>query len=634
MAVRQEVLIASTGMASSKTSDAPYTKPPRVNTRVRFQPSPASLGLYTHAPNVGEEGMVRPVAMGGGKKKTFMAGPGGGLLYVEWDQSGFIGVSLYDVRPAASQRATIGGPNKPLVPAFGSTQGLLAVSRMKRIGEKMHHWHASMGDPIYAVGSFYVTGKAHPSVETTERALDGIERDLDQPRSAEDRDELEEIATFLRAQLGKERHAHHEPQTDREHGALEGEEDAREFNPTARARRGNPETSMHGHHHHHGHHHRHHHACTCHECLPPAKHEGCGCGPAPHAEKHHPECGCALCSKGRLGNPVGRRKKPLPRASSMPLRPGGGGFKFAPRESAPSAQYPAIGGKRPRPPAHACLLKPGDRVEVDTKGWPRDRGEVAQVDGQNVGVYFETGEYAGDLADFECGMLVKRMHNPTKRKKAISVKGPFVIRQGSLTHHRYLGADGSWSGTPKTFSSQAKADAFARAHVGGENWGIFPASLMARKPNPGRTLWKAGQAAPAGGYGPPPLPEAPSGPKPWSVFDADGTNVGSVTTEAAAGRLAKAFMTQGGWNPPYTVGPTHRKANPTKRPVKGKKAASKKASPKKGKRDQSVQQVLRPIAKAALGGKACYQPKCFPVKPAAHAALAGRAPLALPPRSR
>jgi hypothetical protein len=44
------------------------------------------------------------------------------------------------------------------------------------LGEKLCHWHASQGDPIYAVGSYANTGKVHPSRETVERARDACER--------------------------------------------------------------------------------------------------------------------------------------------------------------------------------------------------------------------------------------------------------------------------------------------------------------------------------------------------------------------------------------------------------------------------------------------------------------------------
>lgn len=74
-----------------------FKRPPRVGTRVVFDPNPASMALYSTHPRVGEAGTVRPVAMGGGRSAAYMRGPGGGLVYVDWDESRFQGVSLHDL---------------------------------------------------------------------------------------------------------------------------------------------------------------------------------------------------------------------------------------------------------------------------------------------------------------------------------------------------------------------------------------------------------------------------------------------------------------------------------------------------------------------------------------------------------
>lgn len=47
------------------------------------------------------------------------------------------------------------------------------------LGSRMQQWHASMHDPIYAVGSFYSAGKAYPKVEVVVDALDNLSYDLD-----------------------------------------------------------------------------------------------------------------------------------------------------------------------------------------------------------------------------------------------------------------------------------------------------------------------------------------------------------------------------------------------------------------------------------------------------------------------
>jgi hypothetical protein len=67
-----------------------------VGTRVRFVPNPASLALYSHPPERGEEGKVTTVNLGA-RNSSFMKGPGGGLLYVEWERTGVQGVAPQDV---------------------------------------------------------------------------------------------------------------------------------------------------------------------------------------------------------------------------------------------------------------------------------------------------------------------------------------------------------------------------------------------------------------------------------------------------------------------------------------------------------------------------------------------------------
>jgi len=78
----------------------------RQGTRVRFNPSPGSLVLYTHHPEPGEEGSV--TTMPGFGKRTYLPGPGGGLLYVKWDQAGTIGVSPKDVDKVSGSKSIKG----------------------------------------------------------------------------------------------------------------------------------------------------------------------------------------------------------------------------------------------------------------------------------------------------------------------------------------------------------------------------------------------------------------------------------------------------------------------------------------------------------------------------------------------
>jgi len=70
---------------------------PMEGTRVRFQPNPASYALYSRAPKPGTYGRVTTVPLGGGRRATCMRGPGGGLVYVRWEGSDTMGVSMNDI---------------------------------------------------------------------------------------------------------------------------------------------------------------------------------------------------------------------------------------------------------------------------------------------------------------------------------------------------------------------------------------------------------------------------------------------------------------------------------------------------------------------------------------------------------
>lgn len=65
--------------------------------RVRFEPNPVSLLLYTNPPRKGATGTVFSVPFGGGVRRTCMPGPGGGLVYVKWDDHPQMGVSPIDI---------------------------------------------------------------------------------------------------------------------------------------------------------------------------------------------------------------------------------------------------------------------------------------------------------------------------------------------------------------------------------------------------------------------------------------------------------------------------------------------------------------------------------------------------------
>jgi hypothetical protein len=75
--------------------------------RVVFSPNPGSRVPYSHpVPEPGTRGTVTAVRAAGGLR-TYLVGPGGGLVYVEWDADGLVCcVSMRDLtlEPAAEER--------------------------------------------------------------------------------------------------------------------------------------------------------------------------------------------------------------------------------------------------------------------------------------------------------------------------------------------------------------------------------------------------------------------------------------------------------------------------------------------------------------------------------------------------
>jgi len=75
--------------------------------RVVFSPNPASRMLYSYrVPEAGACGTITAVRVGGGIR-TYMPGPGAGLVYVEWGGDGLVcAVSLRDLKlePTGDER--------------------------------------------------------------------------------------------------------------------------------------------------------------------------------------------------------------------------------------------------------------------------------------------------------------------------------------------------------------------------------------------------------------------------------------------------------------------------------------------------------------------------------------------------
>ena len=72
-----------------------------------FSPNPDSRALYSYrVPDPGARGTVTAVRTAGGRR-TYLHGPGGGLVYVRWDRDGLVcGASMRDLRlePAEGER--------------------------------------------------------------------------------------------------------------------------------------------------------------------------------------------------------------------------------------------------------------------------------------------------------------------------------------------------------------------------------------------------------------------------------------------------------------------------------------------------------------------------------------------------
>lgn len=52
----------------------------------------------------------------------------------------------------------------------------------KELGLRLQQWHASMYDPVYAVGSFYFAGQKYPKKEIAQSALVNLQNDLDETK--------------------------------------------------------------------------------------------------------------------------------------------------------------------------------------------------------------------------------------------------------------------------------------------------------------------------------------------------------------------------------------------------------------------------------------------------------------------
>ena len=105
-------------------------------TRVIFTPNPASYALYSHAPTPGTRGTVTSVPLGGRHRATHLAGPGGGLIYVAWDDGSFQGVSKLDLSRAPKANPRKGRKKPSRRPAQTWEEAMAAWSAPKPKGAR------------------------------------------------------------------------------------------------------------------------------------------------------------------------------------------------------------------------------------------------------------------------------------------------------------------------------------------------------------------------------------------------------------------------------------------------------------------------------------------------------------------
>lgn len=70
----------------------------------------------------------------------------------------------------------------------------------QKVGLLMQQWHSSMGDPIYAVGSYYFANVVYPDADVVRRAHSALKRNLDHAKAGQHgwgRNEVLQLGTIL-----------------------------------------------------------------------------------------------------------------------------------------------------------------------------------------------------------------------------------------------------------------------------------------------------------------------------------------------------------------------------------------------------------------------------------------------------
>lgn len=80
---------------------------------------------------------------------------------------------------------------------------MATAAERKQAGRILTQWHSSMGDPIYAVGSFYIDGHEYPDDEVLESAISGAERCIELAETKRDERDLQYAIRVMRDELGQ-----------------------------------------------------------------------------------------------------------------------------------------------------------------------------------------------------------------------------------------------------------------------------------------------------------------------------------------------------------------------------------------------------------------------------------------------
>ena len=154
----------------------------RVGTRVVFVGSRAG---YSNAPEVGEQGTV--TTMPGFGNRTYLPGPGGGLLYVDWDELGVSGIAPQDLekvnKPKAKKAKQAGQQENVQAPLSEADLRLADIlpdteKMIKLLASSPEERAVTASNPKFRKAMQQLTGKRLPKYDDILKALQdkGLDR--------------------------------------------------------------------------------------------------------------------------------------------------------------------------------------------------------------------------------------------------------------------------------------------------------------------------------------------------------------------------------------------------------------------------------------------------------------------------